>query len=139
MVPSLQSSAGEAPSYVQGESLKDGAAVVWRLLTPRSPAALVAAHARKLEGVGSMNDNFETRELPLSPSHVALDHIRDAINSIVNWQRDAYYVPSPADLAELRSVCAAFGYGRGITAFVLGELDDRLAGKCEEIGRAEER
>jgi hypothetical protein len=86
-----------------------------------------------------MNDNLETRELPLSPSNVALDHIRDAINSIINWQRDSHYVPCPADLATLRSVCAAFGYGRGITAFVLGELEYRLAGKCDELGGAEER
>jgi hypothetical protein len=86
-----------------------------------------------------MNDNFETRKLPLPPSHEALDHIRDAINSIIHWQRDAYYVPAPADLARLRSVCAAFGYGRAITAFVLGALEDRLAGKCDELNRVKER
>ena len=34
MVPSLQSSAGEALSYVQGESLKDSAAVYGGFLLP---------------------------------------------------------------------------------------------------------
>jgi hypothetical protein len=68
MVPPCQSSAGEAPSHVQGESLKGGAAVLWRLLTPRSPANAGGRLREKRKGANSMNDNFETRELSLLPS-----------------------------------------------------------------------
>jgi hypothetical protein len=38
-------------------------------------------------------------------------------------------VPAPADLAALRSVCAAFVYGRGITEFLHDALEGRLAGE----------
>jgi hypothetical protein len=103
-------------------------------LTPRSPAALVAAKP-KMQGSNSMNDNFETRKIPLPQSHEALDHIRDAINSVINCQRDPYYLPMPGDLATLRSILAAFGYGRAITEFVLSTLEDRLAGNCDQLNR----
>jgi hypothetical protein len=86
-----------------------------------------------------LNDNYETRKFPLPPSHAALDDIRDAINSVINWQRDPYYVPEHDDLAKLRSICAAFDYGRAITGYVLSTLEDRLAGRCDQMNRFRER
>lgn len=82
---------------------------------------------------------FPTKKLPLPPDHLALEHIKRAIDSILMWQRDPYYVPAEGDFARLRSVCAAFGYGSAITSFVQNELEARLNGTSEEFNRFRDR
>jgi hypothetical protein len=61
MVPSLQSSAGEALSYVQGESLKDSAAVYGGFLLPGHQYA----GGREADDAGERNE-FRNEEAAAS-------------------------------------------------------------------------
>jgi hypothetical protein len=93
---------------------------------------LVAAYARSA-GSSTMNDNFETRKIPHPPSHDAIDHIIRAIDCVVAWHNDPYFVPTRTDISRLDGVCAAFGYASAIANYVKSELDNRLVDESDEV------
>jgi hypothetical protein len=83
--------------------------------------------------------NFETRKLPLPPDHDALGHIMRAIDCVLAWRDDPYFVPTRTDISRLSSVCAAFAYANAIAAYMKTELESRLAGNSDELQRFRER
>jgi hypothetical protein len=83
--------------------------------------------------------NFETRKLPLPPNHDALGHIMRAVDCVLAWRNDPYFVPTPTDIARLGNVCAAFVYARAIAGHLKHELESRLAGNSDELNKFRER
>ena len=83
--------------------------------------------------------SFETRKLPLPPSHDAMDHIMRAVDCILDKRNDPYFVPTRTDIARLDTAAAALAYAIAIATMVKSELESRLDGECDELRKFRER
>ena len=77
--------------------------------------------------------SFETRKLPLPPSHDAMEHIMRAVDCILSHRDDPYFVPTRTDLARLDTAVAALAYATAIAAMVRSELESRIGGENDEL------
>jgi hypothetical protein len=83
--------------------------------------------------------SFETRKLPLPPSHDAMEHIMRAVDCILDKRNDPYFIPTRTDIARLDTAAAALAYAFAITTMVKSELESRLVTECDELRRFRER
>lgn len=83
--------------------------------------------------------SFETRKLPLPPSHDAMDHIMRAVDCILSHRNDPYFVPTRTDIARLDTAAAALAYATAIATMVKSELESRLDSASNELRRFRER
>jgi hypothetical protein len=79
--------------------------------------------------------SFETRKLPLPPSHDAMEHIMRAVDCILSHRDDPYFVPTRTDIARLDTATAALAYAIAITTMVKSELESRFDGESDELRR----
>jgi len=83
--------------------------------------------------------SFETRKLPLPPSHDAMEHIMRAVDCILEKRNDPYFIPTRTDIARLDTAAAALAYAIAITTIVKSELEGLLVVECDELRKFREK
>ena len=130
-MPPLLSWAGEASPYVQGESLKGGAAdFVRSIYSPVTSMMLVAVQTKGVE----MSKPPADRGVTERPAQIAdaLHLVHAAAELVRSYERDKNYLPTSNDLAVLDRLIDAMWFYQGSLKSILrafkrrANLDENL-------------
>jgi hypothetical protein len=126
-MPPSPSKAGEALSYVQGESPKGSAAVVRRLSNP--PVTRALALVASLTGSAMITQPVIKK--PKQPLDYILRQMHDAMKMVFSYDHDPNFVPCADELVLLDMIQKQFADYCAMAAIIVATLRQRAMKAAE--------